>query len=229
MKAIAIESSFRTISFTAGIYETNMLKNSIKKVSLVLDTGVQHSENLIPSVDIVLRQLDIQTADLDFIAVSKGPGSFTGLRLAFSLAKALQLASNIPLYAVPTLDIFAYPYKTYPAAVLSVLDAKKNRFYTSVFRAGKPVTQPLDVSCMDIAQYIDSEEKVLIVGPDRFLYAEELQLIKPNLDIRTNILEPISSESLLELARIYIENGIMPLEDYDGPLYIRKSEAEENK
>ena len=95
----------------------------------VLSVEVTHSERLLPAVDRALDEARITLEGLGGIAVSIGPGSFTGLRIGLSTAKGLAYATGLPLVGVPTLEAMAW---TLPAArwqVCPVLDARKQEVY----------------------------------------------------------------------------------------------------
>ncbi len=220
-KALAIDSSSNCISFAAC--------NGDKTASVSLDIGMRQSEKLLVTIQYVLEQVDVTPLELDFTALCGGPGSFTGLRLAFAALKALQLANGTPIYAIPTLDAIAYPYSAWNGAVLSTLDAKKSRFYASLYRNGKQSVDPIDASPEDILKLLDTEETILVVGADSGLFVEKALEIRPTQDLR--LITPVQKNTtfaLLELGAQKFEQKAEPVKDYDGPVYIRKSEAEEN-
>ena len=105
-----------------------------------------HSERILTLVDEVLRTGGVGFGNLDAIAVSRGPGSFTGLRIGYSTAKGLCYATGLPLVEVPTFDAIATAASiAVPTAgnILVALDAKKGDFYSAVyeFRTGR-MTKP---------------------------------------------------------------------------------------
>jgi len=219
MKALAIDSASPVITFVAI--------NEEKKASISLDIGMHQSEMILPSIEQVLSYVDLTPKDLEFTALCLGPGTFTGLRLAFAALKAFSITNNIPVYAIPSLEAYAHPYLMWRGAVVSVIDAKKERFYASIFRNGKENTEPMDAPLDEVLKYIDSEENVLIVGPDAELFAEMALSAKPNLSITTfNTGFASCGFSLLEMANKKFLNKEKPLEEYEGPVYIRPSEAE---
>ena len=110
MKALAIDSAVSKLTISA--------KNDEFSVSTVFDIGMKQSETLLPAIDYVLSKLNITTNDLDYLVLSKGPGSFTGLRLAFAALKSIEMAKNIPLYGISTLDTYSYHYQALPFPVL---------------------------------------------------------------------------------------------------------------
>lgn len=221
MKALAIDSAVTCISLAAC--------NQQKKASVTLDIGMRQSEKLIPAIEYVLEQVDLQATALDFIALSGGPGSFTGLRLGFAAAKGLQLSTGCPVYSIPTLEAQALPYSSWPGVVVSAIDAKKDRFYVQFFSNGKKTSEPLDAEIEEIAQSIGSQE-ALIVGPDSLALYDRLKAQDSNL--RLNRLPDLSTaitDALFSMAQKAHERQEKPLEPYQGPIYLRKSEAEENQ
>ena len=208
---------------------------------LTLDIGMHQSEKLLEGMESVLSHCGLQAADLDFTALCAGPGTFTGLRLAFSALKALNLSYGIPTYAIPTLEVIAYPYRQWRGAVIPVLDAKKQSFYAAVYRSGELNCGPFDASVTDILKHTDPEEEILAAGADADFFAEQARALSPERRITTflpckngtdGILSGSSAHagitvlSLLEAAAQKFMKKEKPLEEYEGPFYIRKSEAE---
>ncbi|MFI3256970.1 MAG: tRNA (adenosine(37)-N6)-threonylcarbamoyltransferase complex dimerization subunit type 1 TsaB [Spirochaetales bacterium] len=221
MKALAIDSCSKYISFAAC--------NGENTAVISLDTGRHQSEKLMPAIDYVMNQCEMLPGELDFTTLCQGPGSFTGLRLAFAVLKAFELAHNCPLYAIPTLEAWAYPYISWKGAVIPVIDAKKNQFYASVYRSGKAQSEALDASVQDILRLIDPEEAILLVGPDAEYFLQQVKAERPVQE--THIFAPYDKTcvlSLLELASKKFAKNEKSFEEYEGPVYIRKSEAEIN-
>ncbi len=221
MKALAIDSSTNCISFAA--------RNDDKYATVSLDIGMRQSEKLLITIQYVLSQVELEPSELDFTVLCEGPGSFTGLRLGYAALKALELAHNVPVFAIPTLQAIAHPYSSWKGGVLAVIDAKKSRFYASVYRNGDMTVEPIDASPEDILNLLDKEESVLVVGVDAELFVEKAHAIRAEQDLRLFL--PINKNitlTLLELGAKKFSNNDDAIKDYDGPLYIRKSEAEEN-
>jgi tRNA threonylcarbamoyladenosine biosynthesis protein TsaB len=101
--------------------------------SRVRSTG-SHAVSLLPLIEEVLGDAGWSVRDLDACAVSGGPGSFTGLRVGFSVAKGLAHASGMPLVAVPTLEALARTVQDPAATVCALLDARKGELYYGCFR-----------------------------------------------------------------------------------------------
>ena len=100
----------------------------------VLDVSVTHSERLLAAVDRVLADARWAPRDLEGVAVSIGPGSFTGLRIGVSTAKGLALALGLPIAAVPTLDAMAATVPWAALPVCAVLQARRGEVYASRYR-----------------------------------------------------------------------------------------------
>ncbi len=218
MKALAIDSAATCMVIAA--------KNDDDKATLSLDISMKQSEKILPAIDFVLQETGLSPADLDYTAISKGPGTFTGLRLGFSALKALSLSHNIPLYGIPTMDAYAYPYADFGGAVISVIDAKKDQFFAAIYRGGKECMEPKDTNTEEVLKNLDAEESVLIVGQNADVFAEMLRSLAPTLDIRCFKFQLPATDALFSLAEEKIAKKEAPLEDYDGPEYMRKSEAE---
>ena len=241
MKALALDTSISCIQIAA--------KNDDKIASLVLDIGMRQSEKLLPSIDFVLKQAELEPGDLDYTALCQGPGSFTGLRLAFAALKAIELfggkdnadqkspqaknadgRSKIPLYGINSLDYFSQPFMDLPAVVVPVIDAHKEKFYAKGFHDGKEI-----IPCDDWDLRVFAEK--LAAAPCDAIFACGLEAnafidaCKENNLLAQKKLTAAKGrvsnfESLFILAEEKIAKNEPPLSDYDGPQYFRASEAE---
>ena len=106
----------------------------------VIMTG-SHASTLLPLIDDVLSAAALRLRDLTRIAVSIGPGSFTGLRIGLSVAKGLAVATGLPLSGVPTLEAYAHAVGPCDGTVWPVLDARKGEVYAAAYRwrHGEPI------------------------------------------------------------------------------------------
>jgi len=141
-----------------------------------IDTATTHSRRLIQQVDQVMRETAMAWENLDAIAISLGPGSFTGLRIGLSTAKGLCLAADLPLLGIPTLDGLARQI-TAPqgAMVLAVLDARKKEVYGAFYRcnkAGVPERAGKYVVMKPAEMAVMIEEPTILVGDGSVLYRE---------------------------------------------------------
>ena len=97
-----------------------------------LEGGFSHARQLHVFIDEVLKEAKLNPNQLDAVAVSEGPGSFTGLRIGSVAAKGLGFALDIPLIAIPTLQLLAAPYWE-NTKVVALLDARRDEVYTATF------------------------------------------------------------------------------------------------
>ena len=218
MKALVVDAAASKMTVAA--------KNDDLKATLSLDLGQKQSQKLLPAIDFVLSEVGLASSDLDYTALTNGPGTFTGLRLAFSALKAIELAHNVPIYGIPTLDAYAFPFKEFDGLVVSVIDAKKDQFFAALYENGKAISEAEDTTAEKVAKKLDASKKILLCGPDAAVFAEELKKINESLNLTVYPSQPLCTESLFTIAEKMIEQKKEPLADYDGPVYLRKSEAE---
>lgn len=98
-------------------------------------SGRRHAEQVMPMIDHVLRNVDVQAVDLQAVAVAIGPGSWSGLRVGMSIAKALAVASNLPIIGVPTLDVWAYGLRHHAEQIVPLVRLGRDRYGAAVYRA----------------------------------------------------------------------------------------------
>ncbi|RYD03251.1 hypothetical protein N752_20685 [Desulforamulus aquiferis] len=100
-----------------------------------------HSINLLPMIKAVIEEAGIKKEQINGVAVSSGPGSFTGLRIGLTTAKTLALTWGVPVVGVSTLEALALPVVSSGQLICPILNARKNEVYTSIFRGailGRP-------------------------------------------------------------------------------------------
>jgi tRNA threonylcarbamoyladenosine biosynthesis protein TsaB len=125
-----------------------------------------HAESLHLFIDAVLKESNTTLADIDAIAVSKGPGSYTGLRIGVSAAKGLCFALNKPLISVPTLQALAHQVKVENGFVVSMLDARRMEVYSSIFDSHYNQIRDTEAEILDENSFIEYLEnsKVYFIG-----------------------------------------------------------------
>ncbi|MBI1845814.1 MAG: tRNA (adenosine(37)-N6)-threonylcarbamoyltransferase complex dimerization subunit type 1 TsaB [Candidatus Rokubacteria bacterium] len=127
MRVLAIETS----TLAGGVA---LLEHGRVVGEYALDVRVTHSERLMPAIDRLFVDAGWEPSTLGGLAVSVGPGSFTGLRIGISTAKGLALALDVPVAAVPTLDALAFRLPFAAAPVCPVLAARRDEVYASLYR-----------------------------------------------------------------------------------------------
>lgn len=218
MKALAIDCAVTKLSVAA--------KNESNMIKLTLDMGMKQSEKLLLAIDYAMKEAGLSAKELDYTAVTLGPGSFTGLRLGLSALKAITLSGDIPLYGIPSLEAYAWPYKKAIETVLPVIEAKEDKFFYSFYIRGEKIRNEEDSEIEEILKQIDAESSVLVCGPGAKAFVSRTNEITPLYSLHCFCPENDCCESLFEIAEKMIAEKKEPLKDYDGPLYVRKSEAE---
>lgn len=106
--------------------------------SISVSSRETHSRRLIPSINWLLERAGVKMEELQCVAASLGPGSFTGIRIGLATVRGLSLGLGIPLAGVPTIDALAGRIAPVPGILLCpVVDARNSRFYTSCYVADK--------------------------------------------------------------------------------------------
>ena len=187
-----------------------------------------HSENLLGEIKSMTKRAGIELKDLELLICTKGPGSFTGLRVGMAGLKGISLASSAPLVSVPTLSVIDESVKSlWKGPVLSVIDAKKKKFYFRLTLGGEVLISDRDGNPSDIIETLKNLKNVLITGPDAALFASKLSSFAEDLDITVDPEAPrCLSFALEKLGREKFEKD--GADDIgEGPVYIRRSDAEE--
>ena len=186
------------------------------------EARLTHSETLLPQIEQVLKIAGVEKVDA--VAVSIGPGSFTGLRIGLATAKSLAYAWQIKILGVPTLQAIAYHFPA-AATILPMLDAQKNRAYVQTFKACQPISK---IEVKPIDEIISAAGEI---SGEVFLCGEILSKIKtelpPNVRFAPINLRMPRAVNVALLGKNLLDAGefsnVMNLE----PLYVRRSEAEE--
>ncbi|WP_044400084.1 tRNA (adenosine(37)-N6)-threonylcarbamoyltransferase complex dimerization subunit type 1 TsaB [Lacinutrix sp. Hel_I_90] len=114
-----------------------------------------HAERLHVFIDAVLKDANIQRSQLSAIAVSKGPGSYTGLRIGVSAAKGLCYALDIPLIAVSTLEALAHQVKVTNGIIIPMLDARRMEVYSAIFSKDYKLLRAIEAQILDAQSFQD--------------------------------------------------------------------------
>ncbi len=186
------------------------------------------SENLMGEVKSLLLRAGITLSDLDLLVCTKGPGSFTGLRITMALMKGISLATGTPLVSVPTLSAVERTVeKIWKGPVLSIVDAKKKRFYYRISKGGEILSPDMDETTERIIETLSHiEGPVLLTGPDAALFSRKAREAGCTFLILDEDTPRNLSHALMELGEeIYKTKGADDIGE--GPVYIRRSDAEE--
>lgn len=127
MKVLALDSS-GLVASVAIVQDDELLGE------YTINHKKTHSQTLLPMLDEVAKMIELDMNSIDFIAVSAGPGSFTGLRIGSATAKGLALALDKKIVSVPTIDAMAYNLWGSDAQICPIMDARRNQVYTGLYQ-----------------------------------------------------------------------------------------------
>lgn len=130
------------------------------------NANYSHAESLHLFIDKVLKEANVDKKELDAIAISKGPGSYTGLRIGVSAAKGLSYALQIPLISVSTLKALALQVNVEEGMIVPMLDARRLEVYSAVFDSSHHLKRNIEAQILDehsFSEYL-KEEKVYFIG-----------------------------------------------------------------
>lgn len=225
MKILGIDSSGLVAS--VAIVEDNDLK-----AEYTVNYKKTHSQTLLPMLDEVAKMIELDLNTIDAIAVSGGPGSFTGLRIGSATAKGLGLALNKPLIHIPTVDALAYNLAGHRDMVCPLMDARRNQTYTGLYHFDGNKMQIVKPQCAVGIDEIISEinktgETVVFLGDGVAVFEN---YIKENCQVPYSFapahVNKQRAGAVAALGLIYYENGQTETAVEHKPDYLRLSQAE---
>ncbi len=220
MKALAIDCACSRLTVAA--------KNEDKTCTAIYDIGMKQSETLVPALDFVLEKCALDKSQLDYTTLTIGPGSFTGLRLGISALKAIECAFRTPVYGISSLETYAFPYAGLGLPVLACIDANKDRFFAGLYTNGQSVIPDGDYDIPFLAEKLKDTPKIILSGfeKDTNKMKDLLSAALPQAELIKLPVTSVTTDSLFTLAENKKTAGFLPLQEYDGPVYLRASEAE---
>lgn len=152
----------------------------------IAEEGYSHAEKLHVFIEEVIAESGVSVQDLNAIAVSQGPGSYTGLRIGVSAAKGLCYALNIPLIAVDTLQTLASQVSVSEGKIIPMLDARRMEVYSAVFNAKVEIERPILAEIINEDSFADYTDTIYFVGDcadkcktvltkENFIFLEEVK------------------------------------------------------
>ena len=167
MKILAIEASAKAASVC--ITENGKILGEV-----FLNCGLTHSVTVMPSVEWLLKTTGLCLADIDRLAITHGPGSFTGLRIGMAAVKGLALGAEIPCCGVSTLECAAYGARKSGKIICAVMDARAGQVYNALFRVENGILVRM---CPDRAVKISELYEELIAYGDVILTGDGAELV----------------------------------------------------
>ena len=227
MRILGIESS--SLVASAAVVE-----NEVTLAEYTVNYKKTHSQTLLPMIDEMMRLLDMEPSAVDAIAVSGGPGSFTGLRIGSATAKGLGLALKKPLIHVPTLDAMAYGLFVASGLICPMMDARRQQVYTGIYRFEERFEIVMEQSALavaDLAERLNAlGERVIFLGDGVPVYEKQLAetLTVPYCFAPAHVNRQRAA-SVAALGAVYFAEGKTETAAEHKPDYLRKSQAERER
>lgn len=197
------------------------------------EAGLSHSENLLPSIDFLLKKFEMTIGEIDGLALAIGPGSFTGIRVGMSTFKSLAFASGRPVAPVSTLEAMAWKLRHPQARLLCpMMDAKKGEVYAALFESkGFGLDEVIPQGAYNPDSFFSMlpvRRVIYFIGTGASAYHEKLfQYLGDKA--RFSSRSPFIAGEVGYLGYQILKKGAgQDFLDIE-PLYFRRSQAEENR
>ena len=165
------------------------------------DAWQKQSELMIPEIEKIFKRNSISPKDINEILVSQGPGSYTGVRIALTIAKVYAYALNLPIYAFSSLNILENPEKT----SICLINAKGNRSYFAVYDKDVAIEKDKVLTNNEVIEYVNSHPEYVICGD-----ASYIDIVSEKHDVLKNMLRLKSDKYLvsnvLSLKAVYLKD-----------------------
>ncbi len=201
------------------------------------NTDFTHSRTLVPMIDSLLTVTGKEVKDVDMIAVTNGPGSFTGVRIGVSVAKGIAFADDLPCMAISTLEAMAYNLTMTDCIVCAVMDARRNQVYNAMFRIRfgevERLCEDRAIAIEDLKKEIGekySGERVILVGDGSTITMREVMDLPMAVEMAEESLryQRASSVAAATMKRLSAEEKPLTAAQL-LPSYLRLSQAERER
>jgi tRNA threonylcarbamoyladenosine biosynthesis protein TsaB len=184
----------------------------------IADLGYSHAEKLHVFIDEILAETQIAYTDLSAIAVSSGPGSYTGLRIGVSAAKGLSYALHIPLISVDTLTSLAHQVTQTDGVIIPMIDARRMEVYSALFNSNKQMVRGVEAQIITAESFAEIEETIYFIGDSN----QKVQSIlnKPNHVFLDQFMYP-SAQQMSALSFQKFQNNEFEDLAYYEPYYLK--------
>ena len=219
MRILAIDSS----SLVASVA---VVTDDILTAEYTINFKKTHSQTLLPMIDEISKMIELDMETIDAIAITGGPGSFTGLRIGSATAKGFGLALNKPIINVPTIDAMAYNFYSSNYIICPIMDARRQQVYTGIYYFEQTHMKILKEQCA-ISELDKIGKTVMFLGDGVPAYREIIdEKMKTEHLYAPCHMNRQRASSLAALAQIYYKNGKIEEASEHRPDYLRLSQAE---
>ena len=236
MKILSLDSA--TESATCAILDDNRILGEI-----TFNYKKQHSLVLMPMIDELFNNTGMNIGDIDGFVASKGPGSFTGLRIGMSTIKGLSQGTKKPFVTISTLDSLAYNLAYTPGIICPILDALRDNVYTALYTFDNfkltRTSDYMNISIEELINMLKEKNRAIIqkfctakncnisfVGDGTFKFKERLMESLSGISFAPAHLNLAKASSLGELGLKLLSKGIEDDIYASVPIYLRKPQAE---
>lgn len=227
MRILGIESS--SLVASAAIVTDDLLT-----AEYTVNFKKTHSQTLLPMIDEIVKMLELDLNEIDAVAVSGGPGSFTGLRIGSATAKGLGLALKKPLIHVPTIDAMAYGIYGTADVICPMMDARRSQVYTGLyefhdeFRILKPQCA---VAVEELIVEINERNRPIIFLGDGVPVSRELieDRVKVPYQYAPAHVSRQRAGAVAALGAVYYQQGKIESAADHAPDYLRLPQAERER
>ncbi|MCT4612703.1 MAG: tRNA (adenosine(37)-N6)-threonylcarbamoyltransferase complex dimerization subunit type 1 TsaB [Clostridia bacterium] len=225
MKVLALDTASKVS--TVAIIEDNKLIGEF-----TVNSSKTHSKMLMPIIDEVLKYTETELDEIDYIAVSSGPGSFTGLRIGAATVKGIAHGKNIPIIGVPTLDGLAHNVIYTDMYICPIIDAKRNEVFAAIYKSNKEkINMISEHELINIDELMfkleELDSDIIFVGDAVEVQQDRIKELlgeKAIFGMHTVNMQKASSIGLAAFE--YIDQGIVNNYINFEPIYLKKSQAE---
>ena len=182
MATLLLDSSNRLLC--VGLAKDNVLVDQI-----VYEAWQRQSEVMVPEIDNIMKRNNVTRNDIDSIVVGIGPGSYTGIRIALTIAKTIAYVTKAKVYKVSSLSLFKIPHK----ATICVTNARSNRSYFAVYKDDEVIMEDQILENDEVFKYIKEHPDYVVSGE-----SEHLDIVSEKFDVVKNLLSMKKEENLVD-------------------------------
>jgi tRNA threonylcarbamoyladenosine biosynthesis protein TsaB len=225
MLILGIETATEQVSVAIGGHEGVLGLFEVTR-------GRRHAETLVPAIEFLCKQADIEIVEFGAIAIDIGPGLFTGMRVGIAAAKAMAQALRIPMIGISSLDLLAFPLRQSDRLIASVIDARRGEIFYAFYRqvpAGvQRVTEPRVGRVDDlIGDLLGRHQDAVCVGDGALRYRDEISDAL-RVDFAEQYLGHPSAAPLVQLAHAKAMREDWVTHSELHPMYLRRPDAQIN-
>lgn len=196
------------------------------------NTGLTHSQTLLPMIDSALKSAGLTVNDIDLFAVSSGPGSFTGVRIGVAAVKGIAQPLGKKCICVSTPEVIAKPLEKTGCYAVAVMDARCNQVYTAQFDCKdgfKRVTEDSAITIDELGEQLKSiDREIVLIGDGTQVAYKKLKDVVPSIKTASPTIRYQSASDVALIAmEAYEEDDSIAVTPHEVlPNYLRLSQAE---